>query len=104
METWIIRLVALFCTAGSAGLLWVFGVFVVVPWRAGRILALNGNELQVLGASLLVGLAVGWGALHLIALGEKEINPKFYTIIRAVLMATLIAAACGGMVWTPPSG
>ncbi len=102
MELWIIRLVALFCAAGSAGLLWVFGVFVVVPWRAGRMLALSSSELQILGASLLIGLAVGWGALHLIALGEKKTNPKLYAVIRTLLMATLTAAAIGGITWTPP--
>ena len=98
-ETWIIRLVALLCAAGSAGLLWVFGVFVVVPWRAGRLLALTGSELQVLGAALLFGLLTGWAAVHLLALGEKEKNPARYRLFRAFLLAALAAAAVSGMLW-----
>ena len=100
-ETWIIRLVALLCAAGSAGLLWVFGVFVVVPWRAGRMLALVGSEMQVLGASLFFGLLTGWASLHLLALGEKEAHPRRYRLFRALLVAALAAAVVGGMSWTP---
>ena len=100
MERWIIRLVALCCASGSAGLLWVFGVFVVVPWRAGRMLSLSGSELQVLGASLLIGIAVGAGALHLLALGDKTSNPKTYAVLRVALIALLLAAMVTGMRWT----
>ena len=71
MENWLIRIVALFCAVGAAGLLWTFGVFVVVPWREGRLFSLNSAELQILGASLLLGLAAAWGALHVFALADR---------------------------------
>ncbi len=100
MERWIIRGVALLCAAGAAGLLWVFGVFIVVPWRAGRLLALSSSELQVLGASLGVGLAVGLTALHLIALGEREHHPKRYAVLRLLLILALIAALARGVMWS----
>lgn len=101
MELWIIRLVALFCAAGSAGLLWVFGVFVVVPWRAGRMLALSSSELQILG----IAADRGWrlaGELSISLLLARRTNPKLYAVIRTLLMATLTAAAIGGITWTPP--
>ena len=98
-ETWIIRCMAFCCACGSAGLLWTFGVFIVVPWRAGRLLALNGSEIQVLGASLLFGLLTGWAALHLLALGEKEASPDSYRRYRGLLIAALLAAAVSGMLW-----
>ena len=99
VETWIIRFVALLCAAGSAGLLWVFGVFVVVPGRAGRLLALTASEMQVLGASLLFGLLTGWAAIHLLALGEQDAHPRRYRLLRALLAATLAMAAVAGMLW-----
>ena len=104
MERWIIRAVALFCAAGGAGLLWVFGVFVVVPWRAGRLLALSSSEMQVLGASLVVGLGVGLASLHLVALAERERNPGRYAVIRLLLIALMIGAAVQGALWTPQRG
>ena len=104
MERWIIRLTALGCAAGSGGLLWVFGVFVVVPWRAGRMLALSGSELQILGASLLIGIAVGICALHLLALGEKPTAPRRYAALRAALIAFMLAAIILGIRWTVQRG
>lgn len=100
MENWLIRIVALFCAAGAAGLLWTFGVFVVVPWREGRLFSLNGAELQILGASLLLGLAAAWGALHVFALADRAGRPKSYATIRIVLIVAWFAAALGGMSWT----
>lgn len=104
MERWIIRFVALLCLAGSAGLLWTFGVFVVVPWRAGRLLALNASELQVLAASLGFGIGVGAAALHLFALGEKEAHPRRYAVLRAALILALSAATASGVLWSLQRG
>lgn len=100
MENWLTRLVALMCAAGSAGLLWTFGVFIVVPWREGRLSALNAAELQVLGVSLVLGLATGWGALHIFALADRANRPKSYATIRIVLIAAWLAAGIGGVLWT----
>ena len=61
MENWIIRFVAVLCAIGGTALLWILGVFLVVPWREGRLLALNLAELQMIGVSLIIGLAVIWG-------------------------------------------
>jgi len=100
MENWLTRIVALFCAAGSAGLLWIFGVFIVVPWRDGRMLALNAAELQVMGVSLLLGLATSWGALHIFAQADRSARPKSYAMIRIVLIIAWLAAGIGGMQWT----
>lgn len=100
MENWIIRLVAVLCAAGSAGLLWTFGVFVVVPWRDGRLLAMSAAELQVLGVSLLLGLATAWGALHIFALADRAGRPKSYAMTRIALIIAWLAACVGGILWT----
>ena len=100
MENWLTRIVALFCASGSAGLLWTFGVFVVVPWRDGRMLSLNAGEVQVIGASLLLGLVASWGALHVFALADRASHPKIYATIRILLIIAWMAACIGGMLWT----
>ena len=60
METWMTRIVGLLCASGSCGLFWTFGVFVVVPWHADRMLALNPSEIQVIGVALVLGSATLW--------------------------------------------
>lgn len=100
MERWLTRIVALLCACGTAGLFWTFGVFVVVPWRNGRMLALNVAELQVLGVSLLLGLATAWGALHIFALADRASRPKYYAMTRIVLIIAWLAALIGGIYWT----
>lgn len=100
MDNWITRIVATICAAGSIALFWVFGVFIVVPWRAGRMGALNLAEIQVIGVSLLVGLAVNWGALHIYAIADREANPRVYATIRALLIIVSIAAVYVGVSWT----
>lgn len=100
VENWITRFVAGICAAGSLALFWILGVFVVVPWRAGRMLALSRAELQMIGVPLLVGCAVLWGALHLFALADREMNPRIYATIRATLIIASIAAVIGGITWT----
>ena len=100
MENWITRIVALLCASGTAGLFWTFGVFIVVPWRHDRMLSLNAAELQVLGASLLLGLATAWGALHIFALADRASRPKCYAVICTVLIITWLTALIGGIYWT----
>ena len=100
MENWITRIVATLCAAGSSGLFWMLGVFVAVPWREGRMLALERIELQLIGIPLLIGLAVAWGALHLFALADRGVNPKTYATIRVLLVVASIAAVIGGMAWS----
>jgi len=100
MENWIIRFVATLCAMGSTALLWIFGVFLVVPWREGRLLALSRAELQMVGVPLIIGIAVTWGALHLFALADRAENPRLYATIRAALIVASIAAVIGGSSWT----
>jgi len=100
VENWITRIVATLCAAGSAALFWTLGVFVAVPWREGRMLALNWIELQVIGVPLLLGLAVAWGALHIFSISDRGVNPKTYATIRVMLVAASIAAMIGGISWT----
>jgi len=83
---------------GGTALLWILGVFLVVPWREGRLLALRLSELQMIGVSLVIGLAVTWGALHLFALADRAENPRLYATIRAALIVASIAAVIGGSV------
>ena len=100
METWITRTVALICAAGSSALLWFFGVFVVVPWRDGRMLSLSATEFQVIGVSLLTGIAVTWGAVHLFGLADRKDRPKVYATIRGLLIVTSITAIISGILWS----
>lgn len=124
MEKWITRGVAALCAAGSAALFWTFGMFLAVPLREGRLLALDRIELQVVGVPLLTGIAVGWGALHLLGLADREkgnaegnaenpgnVDPENsqasapphkgrQLIYAAALLAMALAAAFGGMSWT----
>ncbi len=100
MENWITRIVATLCATGSWALLWTLGVFVAVPWNEGRMLSLNRIELQVIAVPLLIGLAVGWGALHIFAIADRKANPKIYTVICVVMVLLSIAAVNGGISWT----
>jgi hypothetical protein len=100
MEKWIIRGAAALCAAGSIALLWTFGMFVAVPWREGRMLALNGIELQVLGIPLFGGIAVAWGALHILAIADRAGSPRLYCTLALALLAALLLAVSAGASWT----
>ena len=100
MENWITRFVALLCAMGSTGLFWTLGVFATVPWQQGRMLSLNRNELQVIVVPLIMGIAVGWGALHLFALADREANPRVYQTIRVLLLLASLATVVGGSLWS----
>lgn len=100
MEKWITRAGAALCAAGSIALFWTFGVFLAVPWRAGRMLSLNGTEMQVLGISLLAALAVAWGALHILAIADRAGNPRTYYALGAALLIAALVAVAEGMAWT----
>ena len=100
MENWITRIVATFCAIGSTSLFWTLGVFLVVPWHEGRMLTLDRSELQLIGAPLLLGLTVAWGALHLFAIADRGNNPKIYATTYALLVIASIAAMIGGILWT----
>jgi hypothetical protein len=100
MENWITRVVALFCGLGSTALFWTFGVFVVVPWREGRMLALNASELQVIAAPLLLGFLSGWGALHILAIADRAKNPRIYAATCILTGIIAVAAVKSGISWT----
>ena len=100
MERWITRGAPALCAAGSLALFWTFGMFVAVPWREGRMLALNSIELQVLGIPLLGGLAVSWGALHILAIADRARNPRIYFTLALALLVALLLAVSGGISWT----
>ena len=99
LENWITRIVAVLCAAGSTGLFWTLGVFATVPWREGRMLALDRNEFQVIAVPLVMGLATAWGALHIFALADREANPLAYAVIRALLILASLGAVLGGTLW-----
>ena len=98
MEKWITRSVALICAVGSTALFWTFGIFVAVPWRENRILSLNQVELQLIGIPLIAGVAVAWGALHLLAVAEG--GSRLYRASRIVLLLVSLLAICGGGMWS----
>ncbi len=100
MDDWITRATALLCAAGSSGLFWTLGVFVVVPWREGRMLALDRSELQVIGVPLVLGIAVAWGALHLFALADRSPRPRIYAATCVVFVIASLAAFASGVSWT----
>lgn len=100
MENWITRGVAAICAGGSTALFWTFGVFLAVPWREGRMLSLNKVELQVVGVPLLAGLAVAWGALHIVAIVDRSSRPRLYRVFCGGMLIASLLAAYGGMAWT----
>lgn len=100
VEIWMTRIVGLLCALGSFGLFWTFGVFVVVPWRTGRMLALNPSEIQVIGVSLILGTATLWGASRIFAAVDQKANPLTYMATRVLLVIAAIASAAGGISWT----
>ena len=81
-------------------LFWTLGVFIAVPWHEGRMLKLNGIELQLIGVPLVIGSAVAWGALHIYSIAERGVNPKIYATIRIVLIVASITAAISGISWS----
>mgnify|MGYP000851172594 FL=1 len=100
MENWITRGVAAICACGSIALFWTFGVFLAVPWRENRMGSLNGVEWQVLGVPLLIGLAVTWGALHILAIADRAGRPRLNRVICVALLIASVLAVLGGMAWT----
>ena len=100
MEKWLTRFAAALCAVGSSALFWTFGVFFAVPWREGRLLALNASEVQVLLVPLITGAVVTWGALHILAMADRAGRPALYYTACAVLLLMLVLAVSGGMAWT----
>ena len=100
VETWMTRIVGLLCASGSCGLFWTFGVFVVVPWRADRMLALDATEIQVIGVSLVLGSATLWGASRIFAAVDQQANPRTYTATRLLLVIAAVASLMSGISWT----
>ena len=100
MEKWITRGAAAIVAAGSTAMFWTFGVFLAVPWRESRMLALNAVELQVLGIPLIGGLLVAWGALHILALADRAANPALYRSLCIALVIGSLLAVYGGMSWS----
>ncbi|WP_313950167.1 hypothetical protein [Accumulibacter sp.] len=100
MEKWITRGVAVLVASGSTALFWTFGVFLAVPWKENRMLSLNSVEWQVLGIPLVVGLAVAWGALHILAIADRETSPRLYFTTCVALLIVSVLAIFGGMAWT----
>lgn len=100
MEKWFIRGSAALCAIGSLALFWVFGVFLAVPWRDHRLLALQAAEMQLLAVALIAALAVGWGALHVLAFADRAERPRLYSACRLVLLLAAGLAVARGVAWT----
>ncbi len=94
------RIVGLLCALGSFGLFWTLGVFVVVPWHADRMLALNPSEIQVIGVALVLGSATLWGASRIFAAVDQQANPRTYAATRLLLAVAALASTVGGVSWT----
>lgn len=100
MEKWMIRGCAALCAGGSLALFWAFGVFLAVPWRENRLLALHTAELQLLAVALITALAVGWGALHVLAFSDRLERPRLYAASRLLLCLLAVLAGVAGVAWT----
>lgn len=100
MEQGIIRSMAALCAVGALCLAWAFGAFVAVPVRAGRLLAMDATEVQLVGIPLATGLLVAWGALHLLAMADHASRPVLYGLLRAAFALALAAAAASGATWS----
>jgi lysylphosphatidylglycerol synthetase-like protein (DUF2156 family) len=99
MEKWITRAVATLVACGALGLFWTFGMFTAVPAQQGRLTALSGVEMQLIGIPLLIGLVVGWGTLHLFALADREERPRLYVATCITLLLAVVAAIYVGAQW-----
>jgi len=55
--------------------------------------------LQVLGISLVAGLVVAWGALHILAIADQAHRPRLYQTLRVALLVAAVLAINGGMSW-----
>jgi hypothetical protein len=64
------------------------------------MLSLNAVELQVLGIPLIAGLAVAWGALHILAIADRRQPPPVPLPLRGALLIASLLATYGGMSWT----
>ncbi len=64
------------------------------------MLSLNAVELQVLGIPLVGGLLVAWGALHILALADRQENPGLYRSLCVALVIGSLLAVYGGMSWS----
>ena len=104
MENGITRIVAALCAAGSAGLFWTLGVFLAVPWTEGRLLDLSRVEAQLIAVPLLLGSAVAWGALHILAIADLDARPRIYQALVVLFLLALFAAAASGMAWSQAQG
>ncbi|MBL8397559.1 MAG: hypothetical protein JNL84_05350 [Candidatus Accumulibacter sp.] len=100
MEKWISRGVATLVALGGLGLFWTFGVFIAVPWRENRLLALSSTETQVVAVSLIAGLAVIWGAQHLLAIADAKDHPRLFQGLRIALLLACLLAVFKGSAWT----
>lgn len=100
MEHWITRGVALLVALGALGLFWVLGMFAAPLIEQGRLMDLNGAEMQLVGIPLGAGLATFWGALHLFALADKESNPALYKVVRIAFALAAVGAIWVGANWS----
>jgi hypothetical protein len=101
MEKWITRTVAALCAAGSTRPVLDLRHLPRVPWRESRMLSLNSIECRYSAIPLIAGLAVAWGALHILAIADRADSPEdlYYALCVALLIASLLAVS-GGMSWT----
>lgn len=104
MENAITRIVAALCAAGSAGLFWTLGVFLAVPWNEGRLFELTRVEAQLIVVPLLLGSAVAWGALHILAIADRDARPRLYQALAVLFLVALLGAAASGMAWSQAQG
>ncbi|MDX9705961.1 MAG: hypothetical protein RBT86_00100 [Azospira sp.] len=102
MERWIIRGMAVLCGFGALGLAWAFGAFSAIPLRDGRLFGMSGTEIQLVAIPFVGMLAVGWGALHLLGLADREENPRAFRLLRIVYGFALLAAIAAGASWSLP--
>lgn len=100
IERWIIRGVAALCAGGGLGLAWAFGVFLAIPLRDQRLLAMSRSEAQIIGIALVGLLFVAWGAQHLLAMADAKERPRTFRSLRAAYALTLAAAALSGAFWS----
>jgi hypothetical protein len=100
MEKWITRSMGVMVALGALGLFWTCGMLLAVIVEQGRLTSLSGTELQLIGISLLGGLAVAWGALHLFSLADRETSPRIYTATRIAMLLAALAAAGVGASWS----
>ena len=98
MEKFFTRLAALICTAGGAGLFWLFGLFLGQLLRRSAGAEIQGAEWQILAVSLVGGALTLFGSSRMLRLSENaEQGGRARGLALGLTLVAASAALVGGL-------